>query len=81
MNWSTYEDIWIDPKRMSGAPCLKGTRVTPETILDNFDGALEDGLNTEEAALFVQSNFPTVTLKQVQALIAYREAHEYELQS
>ena len=55
MKWSTYEGIWIDPERMSGAPCLKGTRVTPETILDNFEDALEDGLSGREAALLVHS--------------------------
>lgn len=78
MNWAEYDDIWIDPDRMSGAPCLKGTRVTPETILVNYDGAVEDGLDGEEASLLVHSYFPTVTVEQIRNLITYVDAHEVE---
>lgn len=79
MNWAEYEGVWVDSDRMGGAPCLRGTRVTPETILVNFDGALEDGLTEEEATLFVHSNFPTVTVEQIQNLLAYVKTHEVEV--
>ena len=78
MNWVEYDGIWIDPDRMHGAPCLKGTRVTPETILVNYDGAIEDGLDGEEAALLVHSYFPTVTVEQIHQLIAYVDKEEVE---
>ncbi len=81
MDWSAYEDVWIDPERMSGAPCLKGTRVTPESVLDNYDSAVEDGLTAQEAALLVHSYFPSVTVQQISNLVAYCEAQGYVLQS
>jgi uncharacterized protein (DUF433 family) len=28
--------IWIDPDRMSGAPCFAGTRVPVQTLLDHL---------------------------------------------
>ena len=49
MDWR--EHIWIDPERMHGTPCLRGTRIpvyvildnladgeTPETIIDQYPG-------------------------------------------
>ncbi len=79
MNWADYEDIWIDPERMGGAPCLKGTRVTPETILNNMESSMEDDLTEEEAALLVHSYFPTVSVDQINRLLAYTKTHEVEL--
>jgi len=28
------DSIWIDPERMSGAPCFRGTRVPVKTLTD-----------------------------------------------
>ena len=30
--------IWIDPERMSGAPCFYGTRVPIQTLFDYIEG-------------------------------------------
>ncbi len=32
------EVIWVDPERMSGAPCFKGTRVPVRNLLDYIEG-------------------------------------------
>ena len=32
------EVIWIDPERVSGAPCFKGTRVPVQNLLDYIEG-------------------------------------------
>lgn len=32
------EVIWIDPERMSGAPCFKGTRVPVQSLIDYIEG-------------------------------------------
>ena len=38
--------VWIDPDRMSGVPCFKGTRVPIQALIDHIEGnsTLEDSL-------------------------------------
>jgi uncharacterized protein (DUF433 family) len=49
--------VWIDPERMSGAPCFKGTRVPLQHLFDYIEGnsTLED---------FFQ-DYPSVSREQV----------------
>ena len=51
------EVVWVDPERMSGAPCFKGTRVPIQTLIDHWEGGstIEDFL----------TDFPTVHRAQV----------------
>lgn len=53
--------IWINPKRMSGAPCFFGTRVPIQTLWDYLEGGetIDDFLR----------GFPGVTHEQVVAVI------------
>jgi uncharacterized protein (DUF433 family) len=48
--------VWIDPNRMSGQPCFKGTRVPIQALIDHIEGnsTLEDFL----------SGFPSVSREQ-----------------
>jgi uncharacterized protein (DUF433 family) len=48
--------IWVDPERMSGEPCFKGTRVPVQTLIDHIEGdsTLSDFLE----------GFPSVTREQ-----------------
>ena len=48
--------VWIDPARMSGTPCFKGTRVPIQALIDHIEGnaTLEDFLE----------GFPSVTRAQ-----------------
>ncbi len=32
------EIVWVDPERMSGAPCFKGTRVPVQALIDHIEG-------------------------------------------
>jgi len=32
------ELVWVDPDRMSGEPCFRGTRVPVQALLDNLEG-------------------------------------------
>ena len=51
------EVVWIDPERMSGAPCFYGTRVPIKNLFDYLEGGqsletfLEDfeGVSREQA--------------------------------
>lgn len=48
--------VWIDPERLSGEPCFKGTRVPVQALIDHIEGnsTLEDFL----------AGFPSVTRDQ-----------------
>ena len=57
--------IWVDPERLSGAPCFKGTRVPVDSLFTN----LENGLNLEEYL----DCFPDVTREQAVAVLEYAQ--------
>lgn len=48
--------VWIDPDRLSGAPCFRGTRVPIQALIDHIEGnsTLEDFL----------AGFPSVSREQ-----------------
>lgn len=48
--------VWVDPGRMSGTPCFRGTRVPVQTLIDHIEGnaTLEQFLD----------GFPSVTREQ-----------------
>ena len=50
------EVVWVDPGRLSGTPCFKGTRVPIQALIDHIEGnaAIEDFL----------AGFPSVTREQ-----------------
>ena len=50
------ELVWVDPDRLGGKPCFKGTRVPVQALIDHFEGngTLEQFLE----------GFPSVTRQQ-----------------
>lgn len=32
------QTVWVDPARMSGVPCFKGTRVPVQALIDHIEG-------------------------------------------
>lgn len=62
-----HERITIDPAVMVGKPCIKGTRVTVELILEN----LAAGLSYED----ILNDYPRLTHEDILAAIAF--AHDY----
>jgi len=50
------EIVWVDPDRLSGQPCFKGTRVPVQALIDHIEGnsTLEDFLK----------GFPSVSRQQ-----------------
>jgi uncharacterized protein (DUF433 family) len=55
------EVVWIDPDRMSGAPCFTGTRVPVQMLLDH----LKHGETIED---FLEGA-PTVSRKQAELFL------------
>ncbi|GBC84773.1 hypothetical protein HRbin11_01208 [bacterium HR11] len=60
------ERIQMDPQVCHGKPCIKGTRIMVSVILDS----LAEGLTPEE----VVREYPSLTLEDVRAAIAYAAA-------
>ncbi|HEY3741941.1 MAG TPA: DUF433 domain-containing protein [Bryobacteraceae bacterium] len=58
--------IWIDPDRMSGAPCFKGTRVPVQNLLDYIEGGSTIGEFFED--------YPSVTREQVVHFLELRQS-------
>jgi uncharacterized protein (DUF433 family) len=58
--------LWINPERLSGAPCFYGTRVPLKNLFDYVEGghALNDFLE----------GFPGVTLEQAVAVLELAQA-------
>jgi uncharacterized protein (DUF433 family) len=55
------EVVRVDPERMSGTACFRGTRVPIQTLIDHWEG----GSTTEEFL----GDFPTVTRAQAVSFI------------
>ena len=70
-NFPPEVPIWVDPERLSGAPCFKGTRVPVDSLFNN----LESGLSLDEYL----DCFPDVTREQAVAVLEY--AHKTALQA
>lgn len=68
MDYSQY--ILRDPKICGGEPVIKGTRVTIRTIL----ASLAEGATTED----ILKDFPTLTERDVRAVIAFAAASAEE---
>lgn len=61
MRWRDH--IWVDPDRMHGTPCLRGTRVPVYVILDNLAGG-----ETPETIL---DQYPSLRPEHIPAAIGY----------
>ena len=68
MNWR--EHIGIDPDRMHGLPCFRGTRVPVHVVLDN--------LAAGETAETILTEYPTLRPEHIPAAIAYAAALAHE---
>ena len=57
--------IWVDPERLSGAPCFNGTRVPVDSLFTNLEG----GVSLDEYL----DCFPDVTREQAVAVLEYAQ--------
>ena len=63
MNWRTCPHVWIDPGRMSGAVCFKGTRLPVVHLFENV-------LHGATVAEFIES-YETADPEQVSAVLQW----------
>jgi uncharacterized protein (DUF433 family) len=62
MDWSNCELVEVNPRKVSGVPIIKGTRVQADAILENYEG----GSEIEE----ISENFAIPVIK-IQELLAF----------
>ncbi len=79
--WAACELTESVPDRVSGAPVFKGTRLPADTIVDNVDAYMEEGMTLNEAIRATLDDFPGVPAggAGVRRLLAYRDAHDPRL--
>jgi uncharacterized protein (DUF433 family) len=72
MDWSDCPIVEVNPRKVSGAPILKGTRVQADAIVENFEG----GSPVEEIA----ENFaiPESTIRE---LLTFAASKQRQLQA
>ncbi len=58
-----------DPLKLGGSPNIEGMRITPETIVDNY----ESGFSVAE----IVEMFPPVTEEQARTILAYAAQRGY----
>jgi uncharacterized protein (DUF433 family) len=81
--WKDCDLIHSDPEIVSGAPVLKGTRLTPETLVENVEAFIElRGMTEAEAVEATLKQFPGTPggAETIRQLLAYQEAHPHQLQ-
>jgi uncharacterized protein (DUF433 family) len=57
------EAVWVSPKRMSGTPCFRGTRVPVQSLIDFLEGG-----ETIDQFLAL---YPGITRQQVAAILDF----------
>lgn len=61
MDWRDH--IWIDPERMRGQPCMRGTRIPVHVILDNLAAGVDEA--------DILAEYPTLTPDHIRAALAF----------
>lgn len=80
MDWEGYSDVEVIPGKVSGAPLLRNTRLPIAAITENYDAFLEEGSSPEEALFETLDCYPEIGIERIKAVLAYRAAHEPQLQ-
>jgi uncharacterized protein (DUF433 family) len=63
LDWSGCAIIERDPEKLHGAPTVRGVRITPDAIVDNFN----DGLSVAE----ILEQFGGITEQDVKMVLSY----------
>jgi uncharacterized protein (DUF433 family) len=65
IDWSECPIVQYDPEKLHGAPTIRGIRVTPDAIVENFN----DGLSVAE----ILEQFGGITQQDVETVLIYAE--------
>ena len=68
MDWTECPLVERVPGKMNGRPVIKGTRIRPETIIENFEG----GSDIEE----IHENYPHIGVDTIRRIIEFHHSHQ-----
>lgn len=83
-DWLGCDLLESVPGKVSGAVVFKHTRLPVEAITGNVDSFMEmEGLSLDEAIAATLDCFPDTPggADAIRAVLAYRDAHEHQLQA
>ena len=82
-SWKDCALVVSDQEIMHGEPVFKGTRLTADTVVDNVDAYLDEGLALDEAINETLENFPTVPggASGIRGILSYRAEQLQQLAS
>lgn len=65
--------VWVNPQRMSGTPCFRGTRVSVQSLIDVLEGGetIDQFLNL----------YPSITRQQVLSVLDFANSQLLECAS
>ena len=66
--WDDCDVVERVEGKMNGLPVIKGTRVQPEVIVENFEG----GSDIEE----IHENYPHVPVDAIRRIIEFHHSHQ-----
>ncbi len=68
------------PGKVSGAVVFKGTRLPAETVVENVEAYVDEGLSLDAAIDATLESFPTVPngAEGIRAVLAYRSTHDHQ---
>jgi uncharacterized protein (DUF433 family) len=69
IDWSGCSIVQRDPMKLGGAPNIDGMRITPETVLEHYEG----GFSIAE----IVDMFPAVNEQQARTILAYAAQRGY----
>ena len=78
IDWSECPLVEVVPGKVSGAPLLKNTRLPVDAITGNYDAFRAEGLSPEAATAETLDCYPEVSVEVIKALLAYRDAHQFQ---
>ena len=80
IDWTECPLVEVIPGKVSGVPLLKNTRLPVEAITGNYDAFRDEGLSPEAAIAETLDCYPEAGHQTLQALLAYRAAHQLQAQ-
>jgi uncharacterized protein (DUF433 family) len=76
LDWSDCPLVEVIPGKVSGAPLLKNARLPVDAITGNYDAFREEGLSPDASIAETLDCYPEADLDTIEAILAYRAAHQ-----
>ncbi len=80
MDWSDCDLVESVPGKVSGAQVIVGTRIFADSIPENYESSIDEGMAPDEAIAEIAENFPGAGVQRIKDLLAYYFDHQAQPQ-